>query len=87
MSKKRIILQPVIIKGFMGEPTVLKSINKNRLFVTVLGKSGKTQIKLRVKYIYRYVKKVFQQLKRAFNSKNIKRLAKEWQKAKPIIST
>jgi len=81
------IVQPVIVKGFMGEPEMLSSVNKNIYFVTVLGKSGKTQMNLKIKYVYRYDEELYQKLKKAFDSKDNERLETEWQKAKPIIST
>lgn len=71
----------------MGEPEVLDSINKDKFFVTVLGKSGKTQMKLKVKYVYHYTEEIYQKLKEAFNSKDSERLVKEWQKAKLINLT
>ncbi len=81
------MLQPVIIKGFMGEPEVLSSINKDISFVTVVGRSKKTQMRLKVKYVYHYDEELYQKLKNAFNSKDSERLETEWQKAKPIMST
>ncbi|MFA5554171.1 MAG: hypothetical protein WCZ89_03415 [Phycisphaerae bacterium] len=82
-QKKDKLFLVLIIKGFMGEPIALKCLNKDDNFVTLLGKSGKTQIKLKVKYAY-YDAETYQRLQNAFNSSNKELLEAEWQKAKPI---
>lgn len=81
------ILQPVMIKGFRGEPETLNSIEQNKFSVTVVGKSGNTQMELKIKYVYLYDKELYQKLKEAFNSKDAERLAEEWKKAQPINLT
>jgi hypothetical protein len=79
------ILQPVIIKGFRGEPEVLNSIGIDNFFVTVVGKGGKTQMKLKVKYAYRYDEDTYKRLRKAFDSNDSEVLEQEWQKAKNIV--
>jgi hypothetical protein len=83
-EKKTKFLQPIIAKGFMGEPTRLDCVNIDNFFATVVGKSGKTQIKLKVKYVYCYDEETYQKLQKAFNSGDNDLLVKEWQQAKPI---
>jgi len=85
-EKKTNISEPVIIKGFMGEPTRLKCVNIDNISATVVGKSGKTQMNLKVKYVYRYDEETYQKLQNAFDLGDIKALDKEWQQAEPIVS-
>ena len=84
LHKKAKCSQPVIIKGFMGEPSRLDTINIENNFVTVVGISGKTQMKLNVKYAYQYDEGTYQKLCKAFDSGDTGILEKEWQCAKPI---
>jgi len=80
-------LQPVIVKGFRGEPARLDAVNIGKNFIIVVGKSGKTQMKLKDKYVYQYNEETYQKLRNAFDSNNSEILEQEWQKAKPIILT
>jgi len=78
------ILQPVIIKGFRGEPEVLNSVGIDNSFVSVVGKSGETQMKLKVKYAYCFDGDTYQRLRKAFDSNDSEALEQEWQKAKVL---
>jgi hypothetical protein len=75
-----------IVKGFMNEPVALKSVNYDKKVVTLLGRSGKTSISLKDKYVFCYDKSLYGKLQEAFALNDTERLAKEWQKAKPISS-
>lgn len=78
-------LQPVIVKGVMAFPEVLKYEKIIDNFIVLVGKSGKTRMKLKVKYAYCYDEKTFLRLKNAFDPNDTERLSKEWQQAKPIV--
>ncbi len=78
---------PIIAKGFRGEPAKLDAIKYEKNFVTVLGKSRKTQMRLKVKYVYQYDEETYQKLRDAFDSNDTEALEREWQKAKPITLT
>jgi IS4 transposase len=77
--------QIVVVKGFMGEPVRLKAEKIDNSFVTLVGKDGKTRIKLKVKYIYQDDEGTYRKLKNAFDSNDTERLTREWQYAKPIV--
>ena len=82
--KKTDNTQLVIIKGFMGEPGLLRAVKLKNNFVMVVGKSGKSRMKLKDKYIYQYDENVYHRLCNAFDSNDSEALEQEWQKAKPI---
>lgn len=75
---------PVIIKGFRGEPVRLDAVNIEKSFIIVAGKSGKTQMKLKVKYVYQCDDNTYQKLRKAFDSNDSEVLEQGWQKARPI---
>jgi hypothetical protein len=77
--------QLVTIKGFMDEPVRLglKIIKKSS--VLVVGGDGKTEIRLKTKYVYQYDEKLYERLKKAYDDGDIETLSKEWQCAKPIV--
>ena len=79
--------QLVIIKGLRGEPEALNYERIDNLFVTVVGKSGKTQMRLKIRYVYQYDEETYQKLRKAFDSNDTEALEQEWQKAKPIALT
>ena len=78
--------QPVIFKGFMNEPKRLISVGIDKLFVTVLGISGKTQMRLKIKYVYQHNEKLYRKLTEMYSSKNYEGLERAWQEAKPITT-
>jgi hypothetical protein len=77
--KKFISLQPVVIKGFKGEPVYLRAINSENNFVTVAGKSGKTQMTLKSKYVFHYDENVYKRLKNVYEMNDKEGLEKLWQ--------
>lgn len=79
--------QPVMVKGFKGEPETLNSVGIENLFVTAAGKGGKTQMRLKIQYVYQYDDETYQKLRDAFDSNDTEALEREWQKAKPITLT
>ena len=83
-QKKTNIMQILMIKGFKGEPTRLKCLNIDNLFATVVGNSGNSQMRVKVKYVYQYNEEAYQKLRKAFDSNDSEALEQEWQKAEPI---
>jgi len=78
-------LQSVIIKGFMGEPTVLQFVKNCGKSTTVLCRDRETQMNYANDVVYQYDEEVYLKLKSAFDSGDTKRLAREWQCAKLIV--
>ena len=79
-----ISVYPVIVKGFRGCPDKLNAKNVENSLVTVIGRSGKTEMRLKVKYVYQFDEGIYQRLKKAYDAGDTETLAKEWQCAKPI---
>lgn len=80
-------MESVVIKGFMNEPTRLKYVKCDRNAVTVLCNDEETHMNFAIDVVYQYDAEGFKKLREAFETEDDKMLEKEWQKAKPIIST
>ena len=76
--------QTVIVKGFRGEPARLKAEGIENFLVLLVGNDGKTQTKLKAKYVYCHDEELYLKLKNAFDSGDTDKLSREWQCAKPI---
>ena len=79
--------ESLIVKGFMSEPTRLKFYNSDGNSVTALCRDGETQVNFAIDAVYQYDTETYKKLREAFESDDGIRLEKEWQKAKPIMST
>jgi ABC-type transport system substrate-binding protein len=84
LRKKVKCLYPLIIKGFMSQPSKLDAVKCEKNFVTVLGRDGKTQMRLKAQYAYYYDEEIYQKLRNAYKSNDKETLEKLWQQAKPI---
>ncbi|MBN2019957.1 MAG: hypothetical protein JW749_07015 [Sedimentisphaerales bacterium] len=74
----------IVIKGVMGCQVTLNAEVIENIFVTVVGKNGKTEIKLKVKYTCQYDEEIYHKLKNAFDSCDAKKLSRKLWRVKPI---
>jgi hypothetical protein len=74
--------QIVIVKGFRGEPALLKCIGIENLRFIIVGNNKEMTIRLKKQYVYNYDKKTYERLKKLFESDDCELLDIEWGKTK-----
>jgi hypothetical protein len=79
-------LQSVVIKGFMDEPAKLYSVKNNKKVTTVLCRDGKSEMNFKNDMVFQYNEELYQKLREAFESNDTEGLAREWLRAKPVMS-